>query len=326
MEITSRHLVDPELSLTADKLPNRRFNADSLEDVRREIEDFYGVAVAGPTIITEQITIPASHDRPEVAVLLYRPTRAAEGPRAVLLFFHSGGFVCGSAGMMEITHRKLALELDAIIIAPEYRLAPEHPYPAALFDCYATLEWVAAEAEGLGVDAGRIAVCGSSAGSALAAAVALKSRDEGGPRVSFQYLINPMLDDRTCISSDPHPYTGQFVLTPDDNHFFWSSLLGQAPGSPGVPEYAAPSRAENLAGLPPAYLSVGALDLFVEETLEYARRLIRAGVSTELHVFPGAFHGSAAMAPDAAISRAADRCGLDALRRALSLPSVCQEP
>lgn len=326
MDIESRHLVDPELGPIVDKLPDRRFNPETLERVRQEIESFYGVAADDPAIHAERITITSTSDTPPFEAMLYRPTQTAAEPRAALLFFHSGGFVCGSAVMMDKIHRRLALALDAIVLSPEYRLAPEHPHPASLLDCYATLEWASAQSRSLGLDPARIALCGSSAGSGLAAAVALKARDESGPPIAFQYLVNPMLDDRTCAPSHPHPHAGQFVLTPEDNHFFWHSFLGQAPGSDGVSEYAAPSRAADLAGLPPAFLSVGALDLFVEETIEYARRLIRAGVPTELHVYPGGFHGSAALAPDAAISRAADRSGLEALQRALTAPAALQEP
>jgi triacylglycerol lipase len=134
--------------------------------------------------------------------------------------------------------------------------------------------------------------------------------------IAFQLLVFPMLDDRTALSTDSHPYTGEFVWTRDANHFGWSALLGQALGSANVPPYAAAARAQNLEGLPPAYISVGSLDLFLDEDIEYAQRLLRAGVPTELHVYPGAYHGYQ-WAPDAWMSQAEERNTVEALRRAL---------
>jgi acetyl esterase/lipase len=168
------------------------------------------------------------------------------------------------------------------------------------------------------VDASRIAIGGASAGGGLAAALALLARDRGEVPVAFQLLIFPMLDDRTAVTADAHPYTGEFVWTTETNYFGWSSLLGHEPGGEGVSPYAAAARAESLEGLPPAYISVGSIDLFLEEDLEYARRLMRAGVPTELHVYPGAFHGYQGV-PDAWMSRAEVENVTEALRRALRL-------
>src|SRR5262249_39769655 len=158
------------------------------------------------------------------------------------------------------------------------------PFPGNVEDCYAALAWMAGEAAALGVDAARIGVMGESAGGGLAAALALLARDRGEHRLAFQHLIYPMIDDCTCTAAEPHPSTAEFIGTPASNRFGWTSLLGTEPGGADVSPYAAAARATDLAGLPPAYIATGALDLFLEENLEYARRLIRAGVPVELHV------------------------------------------
>ena len=150
----------------------------------------------------------------------------------------------------------------------------------------------------------------------MAAGLALLTRDRGEVPLVFQLLIYPMLDDRTVTLADPHPYTGEFIWTHDANRFGWTSLLGQEPGGEGISPYAAAARAEHLVGLPPTYICVGALDLFLEEDMEYARRLMREGVPTELHVYPGAYHGFN-MAAEAQVTQAYMRDYMNALRRAL---------
>ena len=174
-----------------------------------------------------------------------------------------------------------------------------------------------ANAAELGVDPARIGVMGESAGGGLAASLALLVRDRGEHSLRFQHLIYPMIDDRTCVTASPNPYTGEFVWTAQANHFGWSSLLGQAPGSAGVSPYAAAARAESLAGLPPTFIATGALDLFLEEDLDYAQRLVRTGVPLELHVYPGAYHGFQ-WEQAAQVTRTAARDSLAALAKALA--------
>jgi acetyl esterase/lipase len=200
-------------------------------------------------------------------------------------------------------------------VSVDYRLAPETPFPGPVEDCYAALVWLHEQAKLLGVDPARIAIGGESAGAGLAAALGLLARDRGKAPVAFQMLIYPMLDDRTGATSDPHPYSGEFIWTAESNRFGWASLLGGAPGGGDVSRYAAPARAENLAGLPPTFIAVGGLDLLLEEDLEFARRLTRAGVLTELHVYPGAYHAPD-MAPEARVAQALRRDVLEAMRRA----------
>jgi triacylglycerol lipase len=197
----------------------------------------------------------------------------------------------GSARDEEIMLRPLAAELDCVVVDVEYRLAPETQFPGNIEDCYAGLTWLYRNASSLEVDARRIGLMGESAGGGLSAALALLARDRGDMALAFQVLVYPMLDDRTCVRADPHPYTWEFVWTPANNRFGWSCLLGVEPGSDGVSPYAAAARATDLTGLPPTFLSTAALDLFLEEDLDYARRLLRAGVPVELHVYPGAYHG-----------------------------------
>lgn len=220
----------------------------------------------------------------------------------------------GSPEMMDTANRVLASELGCAVFSVDYSLAPETRFPGPLEDCYAVLVWLQGNAERLGVDVARIGVKGESAGGGLAAALALLSRDRSGPHLAFQHLIYPMIDDRTCVDPDPNPFTGEFVWTPAHNRFGWSSLLGRPPGSPDVSAYAAAARAENLRGLPPTFISIGALDLFLEENLAYARRLSRAGVAVELHVYPGAFH-EFHKAQEARVTKAAERDSRDALKR-----------
>ncbi len=171
-------------------------------------------------------------------------------------------------------------------------------------------------AESLGVDPTRIGVKGESAGGGLAAALALWTRDRAGPSLAFQHLIYPMLDDRTCSRPDSNPFAGEFVWTRAQNKYGWSALLGKTPGSEDVSAFAAAGRAEHLEGLPPAFIGVGSLDLFVDENLAYALRLIRAGVSVEMHVYPGGFHRFYE-ATNARIAQRAQRDSLDALRRCM---------
>jgi triacylglycerol lipase len=263
--------------------------------------------------------VPSLTAAPDVRVLHYAPPGDAAGPRPAVLDIHGGGFVIGTADMGDAANRALVLEHDCVVVSVDYRLAPETPWPGALEDCYAALSWMHAHAGELGIDPARIAVSGGSAGGGHAAALAIHARDRGGPAICFQLLDYPMLDDRTCATDDPHPYCGDFVWTPEMNRFGWRSLLGAEPGGPDVPPAAVPARTADLSGLPPAFILVGALDLFLEEDLEYFRRLVRAGVPAELHVIPGGYHGFG-LAQDAPQSRQAAMLRSQALARALRSP------
>ncbi len=312
--MSSRHLVDRELLTLLDVLPTIALSAETLPAVRAAV---FPLAINGAAAAVElqRRSVRGPPNAPDVALMIYRPRQSAAAMPCIF-HIHGGGYVAGSAASMEPLHRSLALAADCVIVSVDYRLAPETPFPGAIEDCYAALTWTFAAVASLGIDARRIGVMGESAGGGLAAALALLARDRGEHALAFQHLIYPMLDDRTCVSTIPHPYTGEFIWTAGNNDFGWSSLLGVAPGSDSVSPYAAAARAQDLSGLPPTFISTGTLDLFLEEDMEYARRLTRHGVPVELHVYPGAYHGFD-LAPGSAVGLNANRDSLAALRRAL---------
>lgn len=316
MTLDSRHLVDPELAPLLDIFPTVELNAANLKQMRERDLPLPPVEPNG--VAQRVLSIPGPAGAPDVGLHIYTPPHLA-GPAGCIFHIHGGGYVSGSAGEMEFLHRPLAAELGCVIVSVDYRLAPETRFPGAIEDIYAALGWTFASAADLGIDPERIGVMGESAGGGYAAALALLARDSGEHRLAFQHLIYPMLDDRTCVR-EPHPYAGQFIWPAGNNRFGWWALLGHAPGAEGVSPYAAPARAEDLTGLPPTFISTGALDLFVDEDVDYARRLNRSGVAVELHVYPGAFHGFDLM-PGAAIADAARRDSRAALRRFLARES-----
>lgn len=317
----TRHLVDPTLLPGLDMFPPMTLSGGGLGVIRQASMEVFSSMPVPPheDVEIREVFVPGPVGASEVRVLVYLPRRAS-GRVPVVLNVHGGGYVMGAPEMMKAAHIGLVWSVGCAVVSVDYRLAPEHPAPAGVEDCYAALRWIFAQADALGFDTARVALNGQSAGGGMSAALALLARDRGEFPIVFQQLNAPMLDDRTCVRSDPHPCTGEFVWTAEQNLFGWSSLLGHAPGLPGVSPYASPARAEDLSGLPATYISVGALDLFLEENLEYARRLTRAGVSVELHVIPGAYHG-AEIIRDAAPNRAQAALGEAALKRAFGLPA-----
>ncbi|VWD31237.1 esterase [Burkholderia lata] len=306
------HLVDPEIRPLLVAWPTVTLSADNLAQSRERVLPLPPPDLAGSTL--ERRAVPGPAGAPDVPVLVYLPEAGARQLPAIV-HMHGGGYVRGAAKDLEAVHRSVVTQLGCALISIDYRLAPETVFPGAIEDCYAALAWVFREADALGIDAARIGVAGESAGGGLAAALALLARDRGEYRLAFQHLIYPMLDDRTC-TRPPHPHAGQFVWHAANNRFGWSALLGHAPGLDGVSPYAAAARATRLDGLPPAFLSVGSLDLFLDENLDYAQRLLHAGVPTELHVLPGGVHGFD-IVPGARVSETARRLSHDALRRFL---------
>ncbi|MCX4734282.1 alpha/beta hydrolase [Streptomyces sp. NBC_01363] len=311
--------VDPELAPWLSLLP--ALDVGDAVAARATVEAMG--AAAPPFAVPEGIElsehrVPGAAGAPEVPVTVFRPTGAGTALPAVL-YVHGGGFILEEGDGDRALAARWAAELGAVVVAVRYRLAPEHPYPAATDDCYAALEWLAANAAGLGADPARIAVAGISAGGGLAAALALLARDRGGPELCFQLLDIPELDDRLET-----PSMREFTDTPVWNRpnavHSWRAYLGadRDPAAP-VPAYAAPARAEDLSGLPPAYVAVSDLDPLRDEGLDYAQRLVRAGVPTELHLFPGTFHGAAGFVPDTAVTRRMSEGALDALRRGLAV-------
>ena len=265
-------------------------------------------------VATQEIRVPGPGNAPEVTVCLHQP---ANNPNRLpaLLWLHGGGYILGNMHQGELFSKMLVNALQCKVVCVEYRLAPEHPFPAPLDDCYAALKWLSTHGAELGIDNDRIAVGGASAGGGLAAGLALLARDRAEVGITFQLLIQSMIDDRNIAPvSDQNPDT--LIWGREDNLIGWRSYLGCEPGGKGVPSYASPARATDLAGLPPAFIAVGELDLFLSENLAYGQGLIQAGVSTELHVYPGAYHGFHNLAPEAAVSTRCNSEIENALRRA----------
>jgi len=310
-------LVDPELRdalalwplqpLTADTLTQRR--ADSLKLIATvQTPDL-------PDITADEVRVESAFGAKPVRVLRYRPVKS-DNPLPAIVHIHGGGFVAGAPEMKDVENRLLASELKCAIYSVDYRLAPEAPHPAPLEDIYSVFAWLHGNAGQMGLDPARIGIKGESGGGGFAAAAALYARDHQGPKFAFQHLIYPMIDDRTAVREDLHPHVGEFVWTQRQNHFGWRSILGKEPGSADVSPYAAASRAVDVSALPPTYISVGGLDLFLEENMTYADRLSRAGVPVEFHIYPGAYHGFY-RATKARVTMQAERDNREALRRFL---------
>jgi acetyl esterase/lipase len=238
--------------------------------------------------------------------------------RPAILHMHGGGYFLGSARSGIPVLKALAAELDCTIATVDYRLAPETRYTGSLEDNYAGLRWMYRNAAELGIDPKRIAVMGESAGGGHAALLALAARDRGEVPLCLQVLIYPMLDDRTGSSRAPGKNIGTILWTAEANRFGWEAFLGRKPGGPAVPTAGVPARVTNLAGLAPAFIGVGGIDLFVEEDVDYARRLISSGVPTELLVVPGAFHGFDIMASNTNVGKRFNAAKVNALRQAFA--------
>lgn len=266
-------------------------------------------------LLIDDVVIPGPLGAPEVGVRLIRP-KTLQGNAPVLLWLHGGGMVIGSNSQDDATNFAFARTLGITVASVEYRLSPQHKAPAALEDAYAALTWLVAHAEDRGIDPGRIAIGGQSAGGGLAAGLVLLAHDRGEIRPAFQLLVYPMIDDRTVTREDLDSGNVR-VWTPRSNRFGWTSYLPQAPGSSGVSPYAAPARREVLTGLPPAWIGVGTLDLFYDEDIAYAANLQAAGVPCELEIVEGAFHGFDALFSNKAVSRTFWRAQAAALRSAL---------
>ena len=314
--MSSRHLVDPDLIGLLEIWPETEFTLQTLALIRSSSLPIPIDPTAQALVAMETRSVPGPADSPAVEVVIYTPRKRSSGLSPCIFHMHGGGYVVGSAATSDATLRPKSAALDCVIVSVEYRLAPETPFPGAIEDCYAALSWLFANASALGVDARRIGVMGESAGGGLAASLALLARDRGEWRLAFQHLVYPMLDDRTCTRPQPHLYTGEFLWTAEKNAFGWSCLLGTDPGGDGVSPYAAAARATDLSGLPPTFICTGALDLFLEEDLEYARRLTHVGVPVELHVYPGAYHAFD-IDPNAEVAINARRDRISALKRAL---------
>lgn len=251
-------------------------------------------------ILHTQHTVPGPDGQPDIVLSVFRRSDHVDGGPG-FYHIHGGGMIMGDRFYGIEVVLDWVESMDAVAITVEYRLAPEHPDPAPVEDCYAGLEWVNANAELLGFNARRLVIIGGSAGGGLAAGVALMARDKGGPTLAGQVLIYPMLDDRNdSISSRQVDGVGIWDRTSNDTA--WDMLLGARRKGENVSIYASPSRATDLSGLPPAYIEVGSVEVFRDEDVAYASAIWASGGVAELHVWPGAFHGFDLTAPHAAVS------------------------
>jgi len=255
----------------------------------------------------------------ELKVKIYEPVNRTSAALPALLWIHGGGYVLGNPDIDDGLCEQFVLVANCVVVSIDYRLAPQFPYPAALEDCYAGLKWMVAQAEELYIDTSKIAIAGTSAGGGLTAALTLLARDRGGPEIAFQMPLCPMIDDRNITSSSYEINKENFpkLWNREQNRLAWSMYLGDIT-SDEVPSYAAPTRARDLTGLPPAYIFVGELDLFRDETIEYVNRLAQADIPVEFHLYPGCFHGFEKIFYDTEISRQARNEYINALARALN--------
>lgn len=305
-------LVNPELRpalqamLKAGPMPKLPANVSlsQILDFRRATD--HPVQFLPQPAVTERM-VPVAKGAPDVRIYIINSTPGTTKP--AILHMHGGGYIIGTARGNVPSLQRMARTLDCVIVTVEYRLAPEAHFPASLNENYAALKYLHTNARTLGVDPTRIAITGESAGGGHAAMLAIHARNRSEVPILFQSLVYPMLDDRTGSTRNPAPYIGTFTWNRDYNRLGWSSLLGKLPAT-------SPSREPNLSGLPPTWLGVGSLDLFIDEDLDFAHRLIDSGIPTELLVIPGAYHGFDNIAPTASVSKEFTRSRLTALARA----------
>lgn len=306
--------VHPELRTMLSVMPELNFDRENLEPMRKAMDEMFVGAPQNPALSIEDRFIPAADGEYQLRVRVYSPRTKTETLPGIL-YIHGGGYIVGSVETFDDTCQELAHDLSSVVVSVDYRLAPEHPYPIPLEDCYSALLWFAANAVEMGVDPARIAVVGASAGGGLTAAVSLLARDRNGPAIAFQMPLYPMIDDRH-ITVSSNEITDHRVWNAKFNRQGWEMYLGeQARGE--VSPYAAPARATDFSRLPPTYTCIGDLDPFRDETIEYVLKLTQAKVPVEFHLYPGCFHGFEHSVPNASVSKRAKQEYNQALKRAL---------
>ncbi len=315
-KIKSLDLVDPALLAAIESVPPLQISDESLSAIRRAWDALVVPPLPPPAPAVAIRTIAGPPDNPELKVVIVDPKPGSKG-RSVFLHMHGGGFVICSALQFAPVLQGWAEACGCVIVSVDYRLAPETRFPGALDDNYAALRWLHLNADELGIDIRRIVVGGDSAGGGHAVMLSLAARDRAEFSIAYQWLVYPMLDDRTGSSRAVSPSIGEFIWTAPQNAFGWSALLGVPAGSETVPDGAVPARLDDLSGLPPTYIGVGALDLFVDEDIAFAGRLIAAGVPVDLDVVAGAYHGFNSIVPCADISIRFNARILEMLKRGL---------
>jgi acetyl esterase/lipase len=316
--MSRRDLIDPDVREPLDQLlqvmPGGFNTIPDIVERRAAVAQLLAALEVppNPNVASEDRMVPGPEGAPDVRVRIYRPVDAT-GILPGIHFIHGGGMILGNIEEEDPVATAICEHVDAVVVSVEYRLAPEHAHPAQVEDCYAGLVWMARHAAELRFDPDRLAIYGGSAGGGLTIATSLLARDRGFPALRFQMPIYPMIDDRNETPSC-HEITDVGVWDRAGNIEAWKWYLGD--GKPD--QYAAPSRAEDLAGLPPTYIDVGTVDLFRDEDIAFAQRLMQAGIPTELHVDHGAYHASEVFAPNAPLSARVWARRYEALRRALA--------
>ncbi|MEV1246233.1 alpha/beta hydrolase [Nonomuraea sp. NPDC050022] len=322
MDIRDR--IDPQVRARLDQYlsivgPQGLSGIEDIAERRRRQAELTALrprAAAPQDVDVRDYSIRADTDsRPAVQVRVYRPA-GSPTPAPCICYIHGGGMVAGSIDGDDAKAVELARATGCVVVSVEYRLAPENPYPAAVDDCFAALLWIAESRQELRIDPHRLALYGPSAGGCLAAATALLARDRGGPEIAYLMLVSPMLDDRPSTPSN-RTNTGFGAWSREANLQTWQAFLGRDFGTDRVSPYAAPARADDLTGFPPLYVDIGDLDLFRDEAMDFAQRLMWAGVPVELHVYPGGIHGGENIAPEAELSVRVRSYRHSALRRRL---------
>jgi acetyl esterase/lipase len=298
---------DPEIATALAPMAQSGFTSPAVGDIagRRAMwEPIIGAASTAQPIpdgVRTSEYYATAEDGAQIKMRWYVKDGATLG--SAVLFFHGGGYIFGHIDLFDGPVSRYVSASGVPFLSVEYRRAPEHPFPTPLEDAYAALRWINEHAAELGVDPDRIGVMGDSAGGGMAAALTILARERGGPKITRQILLMPMLDDRTRT---PDPQIASNVLwSYDDSATAWPALLGEQAGGPEVPPTAAPARLEDATGLPPAYIEVGQIDVFRDEDLAYATKLSRAGVPVEFHLHPGAPHEFDSIAFDSDVARRA---------------------
>jgi acetyl esterase/lipase len=280
--------IHPELQSAARMMPPMDFNAATVR-LMRLLDRFQWGRKSLEDIRIENMWVPRPDASGQTRLRVYTPkTHLTSLPW--MLWLHGGGYILGKPEQDDLACIQYARESGVAVVSVAYRYAPEHPFPHGLEDCYAALKWAAANAARLGMDAGRFAIGGDSAGGGLAAALIQLACDRAEIQPRFQLLVYPMLDDRTVLRRDQDERT-YLAWTQASNRFGWESYLGGTCGQANPPAYAVPARRTDLSGLPPAWIGVGTLDLFHDEDVAYAQQLTACGVACDLVRVPGAFHG-----------------------------------
>ncbi|WP_312113148.1 alpha/beta hydrolase [Brevibacillus reuszeri] len=315
----SRHLIDLEIVSAIDLIPTSDLSETTFMESRENQEKMIPkIDVTEMFSVTfEERVVPSYFGGPDIRIEIMKPRQPKYTKMPFYYSIHGGGMVLGSPVVDRQANAVLSAQHGFCCVSVYYRLSPEHIQPSQLQDCYSALKWCMEHAEELAIDTRKVAVGGSSAGGGLAAGLALYIRDQKDFKIHHLLLRSPMLDNRTGISPE-HPYAGEYVWTKRSNYFGWKSVLGHEPGQEEVSEYFVPARAKSLAGLPPTYISIGSIDLFIDEALLFAKQLAFDGVLVELHVYPG-YHHLSPMFPNAHFSQEGAKSSEYALLKALEL-------